>query len=442
MPTTAVLAAVTTVFAFDKVSAFYVKNRAQVKKVWIKAVTITLIVLAASMVVVRFGTVYGKIMEASVFYSTSDPKALEAGQWLQNNFPENKTVVVTYVPGFWFQLFSGKPVIAETDPVVGRNEIAAAVLDLSYEIQQPWMLLRAYESKGATTYENYVSINDIWNRVAFTSGEGDFLLYSDNGAQRKTPLADFNRDVVFNDTNSSFKELSINYASQDLAITETITVHDDSYATDVSWTVSPLRSGISEIALYLSIFFDLQYHFEKAYVPGVLNWENPWSHPSDTNGNDWAVTNFSNATLTGNDLGFYDDQADVAVALKLGELPDWGNVGSLGSRQIDAVRFRYNFSDLSVNQNDSCSYQLMTFSKSSYPQMPAQPINVPSLFDLKPTQPFNLMSHDYHEYLQQNNIGFIVYDRNQLDTKIIHSKILELIYSNDRYIILKIKDST
>jgi hypothetical protein len=33
-----------------------------------------------------------------------------------------------------------------------------------------------------------------------------------------------------------------------------------------------------------------------------------------------------------------------------------------------------------------------------------------------------------------------VYDRNQLDTKLVRSKLLELIYSNDRYVIFKVKD--
>ena len=326
--------------------------------------------------------------------------------------------------------------IASTDPVVQRNEITEAVLDLSYEIEQPLTLLRA------TSYESYVSINDVWNRVSYTSGDGDFVLYTENGIEKKVDLGDFSRDIVFEDENSSLKQLSINYTTQELAITQTITVHDNSYSTAVSWTVTPLSSEISDIALYLSVFFDLQFHFEKAYIPGVLNWENPWSHPSDSDGNDWAVTDFSNVLLTDKYLGFYDDLADIAFALKLDQLPDWGNIGALASQQIDAIRLRYNFDDLSVNQTGACAYQILTFSKSSYPDMPAQPINVQSLFDLKPAAPFNLMSRDYHDYIQKYNIGFIVYDKNQLDTKIIRCKLLELVYSNDRYVIFKIKNSS
>ena len=448
MPPMVILAAVTSVFAFDKVQSFYLKNKNRVKKVWMKAITITVVVLVASMVLFRFGTVYERIMAGSVYYSTSDPKALEAGQWLRNNYPENTTVVVTYVPGFWFRLFSGKTVIASTDPIIQRNEITESVLDLSYEVQksyeaEKWLtLLRAYEAKGATSYESFVSLDRVWNRVAFSSGDGDFVLYRENGVEKKAALSTFGREIVFEKENSSSKRLLIRYVNQDFSVNQTITVRDDVYPMDVSWSISPLRSELSDVSLYVSAFFDLQFHFEKAYVPGVLDWESPWSHPSDSQPNNWSVTDFSKATLTDRYLGFYAEKEDVVFALKFEELPDWGNVGALTSRQIDAIRLRYNFSDLSANQSGSFTYQVLTFSKSSYAEMPALPFDVESLFDLKPAKPFELKSRDYRDYIRENEIGFIVYDKNQLDTKIICSKLLELVYSNDRYMIFKIKNTT
>ena len=445
IPPMVILAAVTSVYIFDKLLSFYLENRIRLKKFWVKTVTIIVVVLIAAMVVFRFGTVYGKIMEASVYYSTSDPKALEAGLWLQKNFPGNATVVVTDIPGFWFRLFSGKTVIASTNPIVQRNEISESVLDLSYEIeksyevQKPLTLLRTYEAKGATSQESFVSINQVWKRVAFSSGDGDFVLYRENGVEKKVDLAAFAREILFEDQNSSSKQLSINYVSEELAITQTMSICDDSYPMNVSWTLSPLRNGISDIVLYVSIFFDLQFHFEKAYISGVLNWENPWNKPSDSRGNEWAVTDFSNVTLADRYLGFYSEKEDVVFALKFEELPDWGNVGALENWQIDAIRLRYNFYNLAVNNNGSFSYQVLTFSKSSYPDMPAQPISVQSLFGLEPAKPFELEGRDYRNYIRENDIKFIVYDKNQLDTKIIRCKLLELIYSNDRYVIFRIK---
>ena len=63
------------------------------------------------------------------------------------------------------------------------------------------------------------------------------------------------------------------------------------------------------------------------------------------------------------------------------------------------------------------------------------------LFDFKPATAFEVKSRDYHDYIKENNIGFIVYDKNELDTKLIRAKILELVYSNDRYVIFRIKSS-
>jgi hypothetical protein len=455
MPPMVILASVAAIFAFDKVSIFYSGSKKRLRRVWVKAMAVTFVVLVSSMVVFRLGTVYGKIMEGAVYYSTSDPKALEAGLWLKNNSSENATVVVTDVPGFWFKLFSGKTVIASTNPAIQRNEISESVLDLSYEVEksfkieesleagEPLTLLRAYEAKGATSYESFVSINHVWYKVAYSSGEGDFALYRDGGVERKVNLSSFSRDIIFEDENPSNKRLIVCYENGDLTIKQTITVNEGSFATDVSWTLSPLRSEISEISLYVTVSFDQYFRFEKGYVPGVLNWANPWNHSSyiDVDGL-WAVTDFSSSTLTDAYLGFYDEIEDVVFALRLGDMPDWGNVGALSNGQIDAIRLRYNFYDLDVSQNESFAYQILTFSNSNYSPMPAQPIDVKSLFDLKPIAPFRLESRDYRSYIQANNIGFIVYDKNQLDPKIIRCRVLELVFSNDRYVIFRIEIKT
>ncbi len=146
-PPIAIFAAVTVVFLSQKAPVFYQRNRASFRKNWVKALTITLIVVVSLAVVVRSDTVYGKILEAANYYSTTDIKAYDAGIWLRNNYPENATVVVTRAPGFWFQEFSDKSVIAQTDPVVGRNEIAEAVLSLSYELENPLTLSEGLPGK-------------------------------------------------------------------------------------------------------------------------------------------------------------------------------------------------------------------------------------------------------------------------------------------------------
>jgi len=440
MPPMAILAAVSISFAVDKVSVFYLKYRKSWKKLRLRAVTVSLVLLTCLLIVFRFGTVYGRIMEGSVYYSTSDIKAYDAGVWLSSNFPDNTTVVVTEVPGFWFRLFSGKTVIAETDPVVERNLISAAVLDLAYELEHPLTLIRAYDmTKGDISDENYVSINDVWYKVSYTAGDGNSISYNADGVDKtELKLSSFNRETVFEDE-SSPKKLMIRYFNDEVSITQTIIVQNDMYPINVTWTVSPVNTEVSNVALYVTNFFDLHFSFTEAYVPGALDWQNPWKNPSDSKGEEWAVVNFSQSSLTDDYLGFYDAKEEVAFALKFEELPAWGNVGALGSMQIDAVRFQYNYDKIDINQTASFTYQVLTFWKTDFPQM-QNLSNLKSLFDFKPATTFEVKSRDYHDYIKENNIGFIIYDKNQLDTKLIRARILELVYSNDRYVIFKVKN--
>jgi hypothetical protein len=435
MVPTAIFAAVSAVFIEERLLAYFVKNKNSLHKNWVRIVTVSLVVLMCLMVVFRSNVVYGKIMEASVFYSTSDIKAYDAGVWLENNYPNNAAVVVTEIPGFWFSTFSGKNIIAQTDPVVQRNEIAESVLSLSYEIQDPKNLVRAYEAKGDITDESYVSIHDVWYRVSYSSAAGNFVSFIQNGTSYNFPLSDLSRDISFIDQ-SYPKKIEFTYSNEYVALMQAIIVQNDSYPIDISWSISPIRNDISNVTLYISNFFDLQFNITKAQIPQLMNWVNPWDLSSKTtHGTDWAVASFSSSDLKDYYIGLYDEQKDVAFAFKFNDLPDWGNIGALGNRQIDAVRFQYQFQEINANQTITRQYQVLTLSQNSFQTM--QPNELKILFDFKPGQ-FRVDCRNYKDYIAENNIGFIVYDKNQLDTKMARCKFLELIYSNDRYAIFKV----
>jgi hypothetical protein len=319
---------------------------------------------------------------------------------------------------------------------VQRNEVAESVLSLSYEIEHPQMLIRAYEAKGDITDETYVSIDQVWNRVSYSSATGDFISYTVNGIDYKLNLSDLSKQIVF-DEQSSPKKLAFVYTNDYVTLTETILVENTSYPLNVSWSLTPIKTEITNASLYLSNFFDLKYKFDKAQIPQLMDWVNPWDAPASikTTGDGWAVANFNNTDLKDNYVGVYDDTNNVAFAFKFNDTPEWGNIGALGNRQIDAVRFQYQFNDLSVNQTAQRSYQVLSLSKNSFPTL--QPDALQDLFNYKPAA-FTVVARDFSDYINENNIGFIVYDRNQLDTEMIHSKLLQLIYSNDRYMIFKI----
>jgi hypothetical protein len=172
-----------------------------------------------------------------------------------------------------------------------------------------------------------------------------------------------------------------------------------------------------------------------------MEWVNPWDvDPAnrETYEDQWTVAGFSNATLNDYYIGLYDNTENIGFAFKFITLPQWGNIGALGNRQIDSVRFQYDFNTVGVNQTVSCAYQMLTLSKSSYSTL--QPDSLQGLFNQQAE--FTITTRDFQGYIKEYNIGFLVYDRNQLDTQILHSKLLQLIYSNDRYVIFKIIEQT
>jgi asparagine N-glycosylation enzyme membrane subunit Stt3 len=432
-PPMAILAAVSVIFIQEKLTVYYAKNKKIFRKNLLTIATVSLVVLICLMLVFRSNTVYGKIMQASVFYSTTDIKAYDAGVWLNQNYPGNATVVVTQTPGDWYSVFSNKTVIAQTSATEGANAIAQSVLSLSYTIQDPQTSLIAYEAKGGITNEIYTPINQVWDRVSYNSAEGDFLSFTQNGTSYKFSLSDLNREIYYN--NQSYpNQIALIYSNNYVALTQTMVVQNDSYPINVSWAVTPQESSISNVTLYLTNYFD--FDFDKAQIPQLMNWVSPWNVTSKTTeGTQWCVVSFTNSTLQDHYIGLYDDKNQLACAFNFADLPDWGNIGCLASGQIDAVRFQYQFSQIGLNQTVTRQYQVLTLSKNSFPAL--QQNGLETLFNYQPGQ-FTITSSNFKEYISEYNIAFIVYDKNQLDPNIARCKFLQQIYSNDRYVIFKI----
>jgi len=437
LPPLAIFAAVAFAFIIDIFTAFYRKSKIERKRL-MKAVSVAIFLMMALTVIFRFQTVSSRINYSAYFYSTCDVDGYDAALWLKENFPDAAATVVTEKPGSWFGVYSGKSVIAETNPSIERNIVAESVLDLSCEIEHPLTLVRAYTAKGDVSDEIHVSLNDVWTRVSYVAKEGNFLSFNENGITHYSDLSSWNREVVL-DEQSYPKKCIINYFKDNVLLTESILVQNDSYPITVVWSLSSLKSEITNATLYISHFFDLYFSFEKAYVPGSLDWENPWSKPSYAYGNEWAVVNFTRETLTGNYIGVYDEKNEAAFALKFVDLPEWGNLGVLASRQIDAIRFQYRFDTVNVNQTTLFTYQIVSFSKSSFSEMPT--LNeLGSMFDFKPSSTFDVTTRSYLDYIREKNVEFVVYDKSRFDSKLLYSNILQLVYSNDGYVVCRVKD--
>ncbi len=439
MPPMVILAAVFLFFALDKSLNYYKMHKATIKRVYFKAVVVGVIALFCVAMVMRGDVLNGRISGAATYYSTSDPMALQAGQWLKTNYPEPATVLATYVPGFWFSAFCEKTVIAATDPIVERNLITESILELSYEIETPLTLIRAYEAKGDISSENYVSVNNVWQRETYGSTAGDYISYNIGNVNKKVDLSQMTRHYTLDGSKAAQKTLTIVYTNDDVSVTQTQLVQNTSYPTQVTWNVTPAKSQINNVTVYLTTFFDLYFTYDKAYLPGILNWENPWANPTAITPGQWAVTDFSKNNITDNYLALHDENNQVYYAMKFQDLPDWGDIGALTNMQIDAIRLSYKYDQVNPGDTASFSFQTLTFSEGSYYHT-VQPDQLKEMFTAEPAWYFTVASRNYIDYIKENNVGFLVYDRNELDFKLVRSSILELIYSNSRYAIFRVNN--
>jgi hypothetical protein len=436
MPFMTMFAAVLLFFVVNKALTFYKMNKARIKRVYVAVVVVGLIVLSCFALVKRGDVLSMRLSEGVAFYSAADPLALQAGQWLKTNYPGSATVVATAAPGFWFSVFSEKNVVVATDPAVERTVLSESILELSYEVETPLTLLRAYEAKGNISSENYVFVNNVWRLATFCSTAGDFLSYTVDGVYKKVDLSQMTRHYTLTGDQAA-KTIMIVYINDDVLVTQTLSVQNTSYSTQVTWTITPVNCPVSNVALYLTVFFYLSFNFDKAYLPGILNWENPWDNPTDMYETTWAVTDFSKNSLTDNYIAVFDEQNQVYYALKYVELPDWGNVGALANMQIDAIRFSYTFEHIDPCNNVAFSYQTLAFSEESY-QQSVPFTQIEKMFAVKPVENFTVDSRDCFDSIKENNVEFIVYDKTQLDPKFVRNSAIELVYSNDRYAIFKI----
>jgi hypothetical protein len=437
LPPMVVLAAVSFSFIIDALLASYFNNRKGWKRNVLKVVSVAAVCVLVAVMAVRVQTVMGKIEESTKFYSGSDFSAYNAGLWIRNNCPEPKTAVVTQQPGHWFGVYSGQQIIAQTDPVVEWNSKAESVLSLSYEMENPLTMVRTYHSTHNASEEEYVSLNMVWRRVAFAPLDDAYVAYrGQNETLHTFKLSSLNRSFTMNEVDYPQK-ITIKYSAEEFSLKQSIFVSNQSFPITVTWELTAL-SNLSFATLYIGEYFDAAFSFNKVYVPGVLNWANPWDNASKVESDRWAVTDFKRENLIAEKyINFVDEKNQVAYGIKFVDLPDSGNIGALSNKQIDAIRFIYNFYKIEANYTISTTYQILAFSQSSYPQLENLE-QASSLFDIKTEEQFEVKTRNFASLIRDNNVGFIVYDVKLLDQSILNSEWLELVYANDKFAVCKI----
>jgi hypothetical protein len=439
MPPLAILAAIPLSQVIRYVLAAFRNNRAGIRRVALKVVAVAIVVALVAVMVVRFQTVSANIAENSQYYSTSDSSGYQVGKFIKTNFNQYDQGVVTERPGHWLSQYTNMQILTQTDPAVDLSFAANCILDMSYEIMNPLTTTKVYDSKSISDSLYYVT-NMVWKQGAYfnTNGDGAYVTYRDaNDTLVTVSLSTLNRTVSMDELNWP-KRITINYEGPVVSLQENILVQNDSYPVTVTWEISAENQTLNYVSLWLCEQLEPSLMFTKANIPELLSWSNPNENPTKTDPGLWSTTEFTSDNLqSGSAVDIYDPTDQVGFALKFSDVPAWGNVGALANGRIDAMRWKYNFWQLVPNYTVTVQYQMVMFAMDSCPQL-SSPQQMDSLFSLQ-VEPFTVDCRNFPALISDNNVKFIVYDATKFDPKMLTSGWLQLIYSNNEYVVLKIK---
>jgi hypothetical protein len=436
MPPAVVFAAAATYLAVRYAVSCITKVDLRIPKYRLKAIVIAslVILLLAS----RFPVLTGKVCEAVDYYSYLDHQSYNAGVWLKNAYPHEAKLIVSEKPGLFFGIVSDKPTIMETSPVVQREAVAEVILTMAYEMEHPLTLFRVYEFPMPYERDQYnVLINNIWRRAAFLFDEETSVSYTRDGKLFSMKISDLERRIFWKVENGC-RKLQIQYSfKNEFLLTESVEARNNQIPMFVDWVFTPLSGGIENLKFNLSIHFDLYRSFEKAYIPGILNWESPWNKPSFVERNrKWALVDFNPKNLSKNYVAVYDPLNRIFYAFKFENYPEWGSIGVLSTNQIDALRLMYSLNN--VDKNVSLSYSIVAFSEESFRKIDFNSFD--EVFTLNIINNFTVQYRDYLTCAREEGIKFLVFDRDKFRNEFLNNGFLQLVYSNNRYVLCKIKE--
>jgi hypothetical protein len=439
MPPLVVFAAVAFAFVMDTVIAAYSNNRSGWKRGFLKSVSVAIVVLLAVVMVFRFDTVAAGISSSAKFYSSTDVSAFQLGDWVNQNFPDHSVEgVAAQKPGNWLSDYTGRRVFAQTDPYVDWNVNAECVLAFSYELKNPLAMTRVYEAKTNVSDDTYLAINMVWQKAITSPNDISYVFYREpNGTLAQFSLASLNRTVSMDEVHSP-KWIKVTYSAEAFELVELIQAENGTYPVTVTWQLTALNQDLNYVNFLLNEYFNPAMQLNVANIPGILNWASPLSNPSVQAPGQWATVDFNDTSLaTNSEIDLFSNTTQTGFGIKFVNLPHIGSLVTLGDGVASNLKWQYDSFRIDQNYTISYTYQMLGFSMTSFTQL-SKPQDMGTLFSLS-TADFNWTCNNFASILQHNCIGFIVYDANNFDPKILSSRWVELVYSSSKYVVLKVK---
>ena len=421
-----------------KMSSFKIGRSITARKLLSACVLIIIVVLLAS----QFMRAFPEVGGMPSYYDVCPLSGYDAGTWLKGYSSPDAVIVAADKPGSWIHVTSQRESIEELSPIFGKSKVADIMLSLSYEMSNYHTLVRRQTPGGyVPSLDIYVSVYDMWQRVLRIPDDGVYVSYDDasDGKTRVTASNSVEKRAYWGKRSSSETLLVLEDSFNSLTLQRTIALRKDSQLVEVEWRVVA-HEKLSNVELRVDSSTNPSFHFNKAIVPGVLDWGNPWDKPSSSSVDEsggWAVVEYPPNKLTGDYVALVDDEDYVPycvllTVLEFDTIPDWLNVGALGNRLIDSVRVSYTLGDMEAGENRTVYSSILTQS----PNLKVHELSdtyIKELLRLKVT--LAIRTQDYLTCIRDNNIRFVVADPRFISPDFATSPFFNKVYDNGRFAI-------
>jgi len=375
------------------------------------------------------------------YYELAGITSYDAGLWLKENLISNGSGVVSKKPGHWVGVISDHETIEEPwSPFFGtRNVIAETILSLFYEMDNTRIMTREYVSGGSIPGQvMYVSVYNVWEKVLSMPDNHIYVSFLNTNCEEVVvSLSEFAKNNYWTQKSVEESQMVSEYSNDLFTLEKSVSVHSGNSLINLDWKFTS-HQDLLDVSLRAFSFMEPSLDFNETFVPGVLNWQNPWDKPSYVDKlHNWAVIECPPYVLSETYAAILDSKNGLLLIFEFVDFPDWLNVGAQGNRFIDSLRVGYQFGDLTKNESREVSFSVLPYSlEFKQVERPTEAI-LKQLLDSKDNLP--VQNRDFLAYIEEYNVEFIIIDAQRLPVNAEFSRILQRVYGNDKFVLYTIK---
>lgn len=370
------------------------------------------------------------------FYDVSGVTGYSTGQWLKHHSLQNSTVVVSEKPGAWLYVISDRDIIEEVNPIFGRNQVAETVLGTYYEMENSHILTREYVMEDVSGQALYISIYNLWEKVVTIPDKEVYVTYQADGKEVKISLSETEKEIYWGQRSPHESQLVCEYSHKLFSLEKKISIGGDRLVTEFGWKLR-VHQNLTRIRLRVFTYTSPSVNFTEAFIPGVLDWQNPWDAPTYRESDSWAVVECPPSRWKGDVIALFDADNNILMAFEYGKAPDWLNVGALDNRVIDAIRVGYKFGDMKKGESQEVFFSCSKHS----PECNEKKWNITSLkqiLDLEKESKVEV--RDVLTYIDEYNIQFVTVNYRQLLSKSDLPLFLDRVYDSGEFVTYKVEE--